>query len=332
MSASADSAPPLAPSPCAGRGNSNVVVLRAHSARSTTPSWNPRSQQGSGSKGVRGIKRKRSSVIMPKEPTMTEKLRVAVRKFGPFESAIQKQYASFQAASGCPLELEIASLDLGPLYETMFTGGGLASGAWDIGFVVTDWVAEAVQAGALLDLAPLHRAAPFPDYPHGWSPAMTRFQQFGESFYGIPYHDGPECFIYRADLFGDPAEQAAFAARCGYPLAPPRTWAQFEEIARFFNRPEQGLYGTVFAAFPDGHNTVYDFCLQLWSRGGDLTDASGAITLDTPEAAAGIDFYRRLVNDRGMTPPGLQEIDSVKSGELFASGQIAMMVNWFGFA
>jgi multiple sugar transport system substrate-binding protein len=263
---------------------------------------------------------------------MTEKLRIAVRKFGPFESAIQKQYASFQAASGCPLELEIASLDLGPLYETMFTNGGLAGGAWDIGFVVTDWVAEAVQAGALLDLAPLHRAAPFPDYPHGWSPAMTRFQQFGDSFYGIPYHDGPECFIYRADLFENPAEQAAFQARCGYPLAPPRTWAQFEEIARFFNRPKQGLYGTVFAAFPDGHNTVYDFCLQLWSRGGELTDAQGAVALDTPAAVAALDFYRRMVNDRSSTPPGLEEIDSVKSGLMFAEGKVAMMVNWFGFA
>ena len=39
-----------------------------------------------------------------------------------------------------------------------------------------------------------------------------------------------------------------------------------------------------------------------------------------------------MVNDRGVTPPGLEEIDSVKSGELFASGAVAMMVNWFGFA
>jgi multiple sugar transport system substrate-binding protein len=103
-------------------------------------------------------------------------------------------------------------------------------------------------------------------------------------------------------------------------------------VARFFTRPGDGLYGTVFAAFPDGHNTVYDFCLQLWSRGGELTDGEGRPTLDTPQAAAALDFYRRMVTDRGVTPPGLEAIDSVKSGELFASGSIAMMVNWFGFA
>ena len=37
-----------------------------------------------------------------------------------------------------------------------------------------------------------------------------------------------------------------------------------------------GRYGTVFAAFPDGHNTLYDFALQLWSRGGELTDCRPA--------------------------------------------------------
>lgn len=261
-----------------------------------------------------------------------ETLRIAVRKFGPFESAIQKQYADFQTQTGCPLSLEFVALDLNPLYETLFTNGGLRDGTWDIAFIVTDWIAEAVSHAALADIAPLMAVNPIPDYPHGWTPALTRFQQFDDAIYGTPYHDGPESFIYRKDLFENAAEQAAFHAQYGYPLAVPQTWAQFEDIARFFTRPEQNLYGTVFAAYPDGHNTVYDFCLQLWSRGGDLTDASGAVTLDTPQAAAALDFYRRMVNDRSVTPPNLHEIDSVKSGELFASGQVAMMVNWFGFA
>jgi multiple sugar transport system substrate-binding protein len=157
-------------------------------------------------------------------------------------------------------------------------------------------------------------------------------QQFGDATFGLPYHDGPECLIYRTDLFADPAERAAFEERFGYPLGVPQTWDQFEDVARFFTRPEDGLYGTIFAAFPDGHNSVYDFCLQLWSRGGELADADGHPTLATPEAAAALDFYRRIVNDRAMTPPGQGEIDSVRSGELFASGTVAMMVNWFGFA
>jgi multiple sugar transport system substrate-binding protein len=63
-----------------------------------------------------------------------------------------------------------------------------------------------------------------------------------------------------------------------------------------------------------------------------LQDAEGWPTLDTPEAAAALDFYRFLARSRDHTPPCPEEIDSVKSGELFASGAVAMMVNWFGFA
>jgi multiple sugar transport system substrate-binding protein len=259
-------------------------------------------------------------------------LRVAIRKFGAFESAVRKQYQDFCAVTGCSLELDAVALDLNPLVDTLFTKNGLTDGSWDVAFIVTDWVADAVERRAVVDLAPYLREHPLPDYPAGWPDSLTGFQQFGDAIYGLPYHDGPECLIYRTDLFTNPVEQQAFLDRHGYPLAPPQTWQQFEEIARFFTRPEEGWYGTIFAAFPDGHNTVYDFCIQLWSRGGELTDAEGTPQLATPQAIAALDFYRRLVNDRSVTPPGLEAVDSVRSGERFAAGEIAMMVNWFGFA
>lgn len=263
---------------------------------------------------------------------MSDTLRVAIRKFGPFESAIARQYDDFQRVSGCPLRLEPVALHLNPLFETLFTRGGLIDGSWDVAFIVTDWMAEAVATGALLDLAPSMREQPVPGYPEEWSSSLTRFQSFSDAVYGLPYHDGPECLVYRRDLFADPAEQAAFAGQHGRPLAVPRTWDEFATVARFFTRPDIGQWGTLFAGYPDGHNSVYDFCLHLWSRGGDLTDAAGVPTLETPAAVAALDFYRRLVNDRAATPPGQEEIDSVKSGERFAAGEIAMMVNWFGFA
>jgi len=263
---------------------------------------------------------------------MSDTLRVAIRRFGPFESAIRKQWADFCTVTGCTLKLDAVALDLNPLAETLFTNGGLQGGTWDVAFIVTDWLADAVATGALRDLSPLMAKDPVAGYPQGWVSTLTGMQQFGAAVYGLPYHDGPECLIYRTDLFGNPAEQAAFRRQYGYALEPPRTWNAFADVARFFTRPEQGLYGTIFAAFPDGHNTVYDFCLQLWSRGGELVDAKGHPSLDTPQARAALDFYRRALRDRRMTPPGLEEIDSVKSGERFAAGEIAMMVNWFGFA
>lgn len=216
--------------------------------------------------------------------------------------------------------------------ESLFTNGGLKNGDWDIAFVVTDWMADAVAGGTLRDIAPDMARAPVPDYPDGWSPALTQVQQFGEANYGLPDHDGLECLVYRTDLFADPVEQASFAQRFGYPLAVPRTWDAFADVAEFFTRPDDGPYGTVLAGFPDGHNTLYDFCLQLWSRGDELPDSDGRPALDTPEAAEALDYQRLLAGSRAHTPPHPEEIDSVRSSELFASRAMAMMVNWFGFA
>ena len=265
-------------------------------------------------------------------PDRAAMFRVAIRRFPPFSDAIALQWAAFESEHCTGLSLEAVSLDLNPLVETLFTDGGLKNGDWDIAFVVTDWIADAVAGGVLRDIAADMLQHPVPDYPGGWAPALTQIQQFGDAIYGLPYHDGPECLVYRSDLFADPRERDNFERRYGYPLDVPRTWDAFADVAEFFTRPEDGLYGTVLAGFPDGHNTVYDFCLQLWSRGGDVQDAEGRPTLDTPEAAAALDFYRFLARSRDHTPPCPEEIDSVKSGELFASGAVAMMVNWFGFA
>src|SRR5690349_4707181 len=123
---------------------------------------------------------------------MTDKLRIAIRKFGPFETAIATQFALWKAASGSALELEAVALDLNPLVDALFTSDGLRIGDWDLAFIVTDWLAEAIANGSLVDLAPLLAADPIPDYPEGWSPALTRMQQVEGAVYGIPYHDGPE--------------------------------------------------------------------------------------------------------------------------------------------
>jgi multiple sugar transport system substrate-binding protein len=260
-------------------------------------------------------------------------LKIAIRKFGPFAAAIEKQFADFTATQGIDCALHAESLDLDPLTTTMFDQGGLRNGDWDIGFMVTDWLPMASIGGHVLDIAPLFAADPVPDYATAWSPSLTGMQRVGERLYGLPYHDGPQCLIYRRDLLTDPAHAQAFERRYGRPLAIPETWDDYLDVVAYFSRPAEGSYGTVLAAFPDGHNGVYDFCLHLWSRGGELVDGDGRPTLATDAGAAALDFYRALAKRGGeLIHPGPQEIDSVRSGEIFAAGGIALMTNWFGFA
>ena len=101
-----------------------------------------------------------------------------------------------------------------------------------------------------------------------------KLQDFGGGFWGMPYHDGPECLIYRKDLL----EAASIPV--------PRTWNEFHDAARLLHAPTEGRYGTALALYPDGHNSFYDFCIHVWTRSGEPFGPDARPNLNTPPAAA----------------------------------------------
>jgi multiple sugar transport system substrate-binding protein len=260
-----------------------------------------------------------------------EGFKVAVRAFGPFESSIRKQWEAFEGHAHCGLRLVLHSFDLHRLYDALFGDDRLLDD-YDVVFINTDWVLAAHRTQRVLDLAPFIASDPPEGYPQGWTASLRRLQTIKSAVVGLPYHDGPECLIYRRDLFLDQREQQAYAARFGTPLRIPTTWDDFRQVSRFFHRPEAGLWGSAFAGYPDCHNTVYDFVLQLWTRNGSLLNEAGKLQFYTAQANAALDYYRSLMQDPSAAHPGSRDFDSVQLGEAFAKGEVAMMVNWFGFA
>ncbi len=258
-------------------------------------------------------------------------LRIALRNYADFENALGEEARLFEAAHP-DIRVELVSLGIHELHQRALAGGGLGNGEFDLALLVTDWLAEGCYSRALEDLQPWHERAPLPDWPEGWARSLVQPLIVNGQLSSIPWHDGPECLVYRTDLFADPERRAAFHAQCGRSLTPPTTWDEFHQVARFFTQPSAPMYGTVFAGFPDGHNTVYDFTLQLWSRGGELLDRNGRPTLTTPQAEQALDYYRTLVRDASACHPRSPQLDSTQSGDLFMAGEVAMMANWFGFA
>jgi multiple sugar transport system substrate-binding protein len=258
-------------------------------------------------------------------------LRIAIRSFTDFEAAFAAQIAAYRELHP-EIDIDFAALDLRNLEDAVLGNNGLRAGEWDLAIFPTDWIGSAINTAAIENLTPWMHSNPLPDWPNGWPASLREPLRHGEDFYSIPWHDGPECLIYRKDLFEDSEEQQAFASQYGRELKPPITWQEFHETARFFTRPSQPLYGTLFAAYPDGHNTLYDLVLQVWSRGGELYSANGLPTLNHPVVIEALDCYRSIINDPQACYPGADKIDSIFSGNVFLSGQIAMMVNWFGFA
>ena len=215
-------------------------------------------------------------------------LRIAIRSFTDFQASLAAQLDAYREFHP-DAEIEVVALDLRPLEDAVLGAGGLRAGDWDLAIFPTDWIGAAINAAAIENLTPWMEPNPLPDWPEGWPASLREPLRHGEDFYCIPWHDGPECLIYRKDLFEDPDEQKAFAAAI-------RTRAQAANhlagVPR--NRPllhsacaTTGLYGTLFAAYPDGHNTLYDLVLQVWSRGGELYTADGLPTLEDSDSRRG---------------------------------------------
>jgi multiple sugar transport system substrate-binding protein len=261
-----------------------------------------------------------------------EKLRIAVRKFDPFESTLQKLWDLFCSKNNITVEAEMIPFELHDLYEETITKEGLKNGNWDIAHINTDWIFDAANEQAILNLNTLIAENPPQDYPNGWHQSLLHLQQINNGTFGLPFHDGPECLIFRKDLFENPIEKENFKKQFGYELFPPKTWNEFTQLAEFFNRPEQNLYGCVFANYPDGHNMVFDFCLQLWTRGGSLLNSQKQININTSAAVEALDFYRNMVNNSKAVHPQSKKFGSVEAGMAFAKGEAAMAINWFGFA
>jgi multiple sugar transport system substrate-binding protein len=249
---------------------------------------------------------------------------ILARKFGPFEEAVGILWDRLRAVRDVDLELEVIPLDLPELHAAILEG------RFDVAHVNTDWLAECWARGCLEDLSGTVREDPPDGYPEDWPASLLGLQSFPDGLAGIPFHDGPECLIYRTDLFSSPLEQEAYRRLHGLDLEPPRTWADFARIAAFFDRPAEGLHGTLFALYPDGHNNVFDFALQVMSRGGGL-ERDGRVTLDSPEARVALEEYRRLINSPFVHPRS-REFESIGACWALARGEAAMMVNWFGFA
>ncbi len=258
-------------------------------------------------------------------------LKIKYRTFDGFERAIAAQTAHFSALRP-DVGFELSHGGPEEIYAEMVEQGGATDGRYDVMLTLTDWLPDLIRRKGLRSIDTYLASDPPEGWPGGWSDSVLGLQRDAQgAIYGLPYHDGPEIFHYRTDLFGNPAEQVRFQRLLGYPLRPPETWSEFLDVARFFTRPDDGLYGTVVAGLNDGHNNVYDFLIHLWSRGGQLLDERLRPAFDSPAGHEALQFYVDLLTKHNVTPPRALEYDSVAAGVAYAAGEGAMMLNWSGF-
>lgn len=137
---------------------------------------------------------------------------------------------------------------------------------------------------------------------------------------------------YRKDLFDDPKEKAAFKAKYGYDLAVPKTWKEYYDIAEFFTRPDQKLWGTA-EAFRRGGQQFWFFFTHAASYTNDPQNPGSMFfdpeTMDAavnnPGWVKALDDYIKSVK---FSPPGALNFSSGDIRTAFSGGQVAMNFDW----
>ena len=158
-------------------------------------------------------------------------------------------------------------------------------------------------------------------------PALVTEAQVDGSFVGMPAWTNSEILFYRTDLFEDPAQQANFKSEFGYDLAPPTTWGQYADVAKFFTQDTNGdgqvdVYGT------DVKGGVETEWLATLSQTGEkdmVVGDDGTVSLGDEDSRKALDFYTSLLP---YAPSGAAQLDWAGSQNLFYQGQLAMMRFW----
>ncbi|MCP2164786.1 N,N'-diacetylchitobiose transport system substrate-binding protein [Goodfellowiella coeruleoviolacea] len=150
-----------------------------------------------------------------------------------------------------------------------------------------------------------------------WIPGLAEAGKWNGKQYGIPFYAANRVVLYRTDLF-----QAA-----GITATPTSNAEWLDAIAKL---------KAANAADPDFQPLYlpgqywYALTSFIWDQGGDLATGSGGSytgALDTPQAQAGVEFYKQLVEASGTTAPKDNDEAHPQQADVYAAGKVGM---WIG--
>jgi multiple sugar transport system substrate-binding protein len=107
---------------------------------------------------------------------------------------------------------------------------------------------------------------------------------------GVPWYVETRLLYYRKDI----------AAKAGI-TAPPATWDELKAMAKAMQDKGGSKYGISL-----GTKNWQEYFPFLWSNGGDIVDASGNPTLNSPQAVEALAFYDSFFKE-GLSPKAVPE-------------------------
>jgi multiple sugar transport system substrate-binding protein len=214
----------------------------------------------------------------------------------PFPTAQAPTVQSiFEEESG--IKINFVSVGDNDMFTKVVQDATTKAGGYDI---LTHWLPDKgslYEAGALLELDN-YVAQYKPEWEKSYVGGAGQVQQF--NYYAgkcvlVDFDGDYQVWTYRTDLFEDPKEQSAFKAKYGWDLQWPETWEQFDQVATFFNRPDQNLVGStdLRSAAWDQVHLYQRFCCMLEPNAMLFEAATAKPLIDSP---AGVETMQWLAD------------------------------------
>jgi len=205
----------------------------------------------------------------------------------------------FEEVSGAKVEVDI--LGYTELYAKITSDYATDTKLYDLATVDIVWSGGFAQKKWTVDLTPLilrdYVELDVPDIlPVMWTQGSWEGKQVA-----FPMAGYANSLIYRKDLFDDPEEKVAFKAEYGYELRLPRTMDEMRDVATFFTRPDENLFGLV-ANGARGPAVAQDWMEYMRAFGGQIVDEEGNVVVNSPECLAALEFFVDIFDK--WAPPG----------------------------
>lgn len=201
---------------------------------------------------------------------------------------------------------------------------------FDIFMYDVPWLEYLVQNGMLQDITDFVKSDAF--HPEQFFSENLENCRHQQAYYGIPLIGGAQIMFYRQDLFENRAISKAFKNQYQISLRPPKTWTEFNGIARFFTRqynPDSPTeFGTSFAGSMN-EELAPEILPRLWAAGGRIWDKHYRICLHSPE---NIRAFHNILTTLEYTEGSPFDTNIQRTVSDFASGKTAMLVTYTEYA
>jgi multiple sugar transport system substrate-binding protein len=234
--------------------------------------------------------------------------------------ALKQAAQDYEAQTG--IHINIAEFPYANLFEKELIDLNAHSGAYDLIMLDDPWFPKFASLKVLSDLTPLlqkrGKSGPDDDFVPA-SIALCREPYQTGTLLALPYVGNSQLFFYRKDLFQKDA------------LKEPATWDDVLAAAKTISEQETTgaagggkIYGYVMRA-AQGNAAVADFMPIFWALGGEMFDANGQPTVNSPE---GIAALKLMIELGKYSPPGYASFNADEVGAHLLQGTAAMSINW----